>query len=92
MLAITIILILGFGLFCMYAAKDMLSKTEYTIYAWCIALFLSICCIGCVLLLYESALYNALIKHEKQEVILEKQIQIDTAYSIKHAVLDYTGL
>ena len=83
MLAITIILILGFGLFCVYASDDMLSKTEYSIHAWCIALFLCVCCIGSVLLMFESASYDALIKQEKHQIILEKQIQIDTTYSIK---------
>lgn len=83
MLVVTIIMILGFGLFCIYGAKDMQSKTQYTLHAWCIALFIFICCIGCVLLIYESAAYNVLIKYEKKEIALEKQIQIDTSYSIK---------
>lgn len=83
MLVITIILILGFGLFCVYASDDMRSKTEYSIYAWCIALFLCVCCIGSVLLIFESASYDALVKLERHEIMLEKQIQIDTTYSIK---------
>lgn len=83
MLAVTVIMILGFGLFCAYSADDILHKTPRSIYAWCIALFIFVCSVGCVLLIYESASYTALIKQEKKEIVLEKQIQIDTSYSIK---------
>ena len=83
MLAITIVLILGLALFCVYASDDMLSKTEYSLYAWCIALFLFVCSVGSVLLINECASYNALIRYEKKEIALEKKIQIDTSYSIK---------
>ena len=83
MLAVALVLILGFGLFCVYGSDDMLSKTEYSLYAWCIALFMLFCCVGCVFWLYEAASYDALIKYEKNELILEKQIQVDTSYLIK---------
>ena len=83
MLAVTLILILGFGLFCVYGSDDMLSKTEYSLYAWCIALFMLICCVLCVFGLYEAASHDALIKYEKKELVLEKQIQVDTSYLIK---------
>lgn len=83
MLVITIIMILGLALFCIYASDDMRRKTEYAFYAWCIAAFLFICSIGGVLLIYESAAYTTLIKHEKNKIILERHIQIDTLYSIK---------
>ena len=83
MLAVTIIMILGFGIFCIYGSNDMRSKTENTLYAWFIALFIFVCSVGCVLLIYESAYYSGLIKQEKKEIVLERQIQIDTSYFIK---------
>lgn len=83
MLLVLIILILGFGLFCAYSSEDLLSKTSLSVHAWLIALFMFVCCAVCVLMIHEGASKDALIKQEKKEIMLEKQIQVDTSYSIK---------
>lgn len=85
MLVITIILILGFGWFCLYASGDMLDKTRGTAAAWIMAAVLFLCCVGCVFLLYyEDAAHRALVMQSKGEIELDVQIQTDTLYKIKH--------
>ena len=83
MLVVTIIMIFGFGLYCAYSSEDILHKTKDSFYAWAIAFSIFACSIGCVLLIYETAAYTALIKNDKKEIALEKKTQIDTTYSIK---------
>ena len=83
MLVIAILMILGFGIACIYSSEDLRERNQNSIAAWILVITLFLSSIGSVLLFYESVSYNVLIKHQKGEITLEPIIHSDTTYTIK---------
>ena len=83
MLVIAILMILGFGIACIYSSEDLRERTQSSLFAWIMVVLLFLASVGSVLLFYESVSYDVLIKHQKGEITLEPIIHSDTTYTIK---------
>lgn len=83
MLAITILLIVSFGLFCLFAHEDVLEKTSLTVYARCIMLFILASLIGCLFLLQDEFKQKAILDYENGRYKIETVVKSDTTYFIK---------
>lgn len=83
MLVIAILMVLGFGIACIYSSEDLRERTQSSLVAWIMIVLLFLSSIGSMLLFYESVSYNVLIKHQKGEITLEPVIHSDTTYTIK---------
>lgn len=83
MLVIAILVILGFGIACIYSSEDLRERTESSLMAWIMVVLLFLSSVGSMLLFYESVSYNILMKCQKGEITLEPIIHSDTTYTIK---------
>lgn len=83
MIGILIFCILGLAGFCMMAGEDMLHKTEHTIVAWTVAVFIACTAIGMIFLLSESIRTETVIDYEQGKYYLETEIYSDTTYIVK---------
>ena len=82
MLVISILLILAFGITCIYGADDLLNRRPHSVIAWIMTIVLFLASVGSVVLFYESVAYNVLIKQYHGEISIEPIIQSDTTYFI----------
>lgn len=83
MLVIAILMILGFGIACIYCSEDLKERNQNSITAWILVITLFLSSVGSMLLFYESVTYNSLVKHYHGEITIEPVVHSDTTYTIK---------
>lgn len=83
MIGILIFCILALIGFCMMAGEDMIHKTDHTISAWAVVIFMLCATIGTVFALSDSVKTQAIVDYEQGKYYLEKEIYSDTTYFIK---------
>ena len=83
MVGILIFCILGLAGFCMMAGDDMLHKTEHTVAAWTVAIFIACTAIGMIFLLSDTIRTEVIVDYEQGKYYLEAEIYSDTTYFVK---------